>query len=211
MLSPRSDNNGNSIGALYNNICSVNERHGSQYGTKWKVDISNDAAAFVTSNQDSEIGIFLATQIDFNPFDINIDGGNSDPAVNHAGFLNFGHKQLGKKQSVTINIAFLRSNWDMADIFFDRWIAAIGQQGLIEADDLPNIKATIIIQEYAVSVPNGTAGVWFPRKQITISKAYPYNRANVEYSYSEEKAGVFKDQIVKFQAESYTIKYNDLP
>lgn len=211
LLSSRSDNNGNSISSLYDNICAVNDRFSSLYGSKWKIEAPSDAAAFIAKNQDSELGIFLATEVDFNTYDVNLDYGSSNSGQYHSGFLTYGKAQRGRKQGVPLKIAFLRSNWDFCELFFDKWIAAVGQQGLIESDELPNIKATVIIQEYAASVPGGTAGVWFPRKQITLNKAVPYSRQNAKYSYSSDKAGAFTDQVISFDAESYQIKYYDLP
>jgi hypothetical protein len=46
----------------------------------------------------------------------------------------------------------LVSNWDIGDILFDPWIAAVAQKGLIE-DDNSSIKGKIVIKEYASSLP----------------------------------------------------------
>lgn len=211
LLSSRSDNSSNTISALYNNICAVNDRFSSLYGSKWKVEAPADAASFIAKNQDSELGIFLATEIDFNTYDVSLDIGDSSSGKYHSGFLTYGKMQVGRKQGVPLKIRFLRSNWDFCELFFDKWIAAVCQQGLIESDELPNIKATIIIQEYAASVPGGTAGVWFPKKQITLNKTVPISRENTKYTYDSDKAGLFMGQVITFDAESYQIKYLDLP
>lgn len=211
LLSSRSDNSSNTISALYNNICAVNDRFSSLYGSKWKVEAPADAASFIAKNQDSELGIFLATEIDFNTYDAQIDYGGGNVGHRYSGFLTYGKTQEGKRQGNPLKIRFLRSNWDFCELFFDKWIAAVCQQGLIESDELPNIKATIIIQEYAASVPGGTAGVWFPKKQITLNKVVPISRENTKYTYSSDKAGSFIDQMITFDAESYQIKYLDLP
>lgn len=209
LLSPRNDNKGNKLSNLYANICSVNERYSSTYGNKWKVDAPSDASNFVISNQDSEIGLFLATEINFDSFDIQADPGTSNGATQYSGFLNFGKVQMGKKQGVPLKISFLCSNWDITDLLFEKWIGAIGQQGLIESDELPNIKATVVIREYACSVPGGAAGVWFPKKEITLYKAFPISKGNTSYKYSSD--GSFTDKLVSFDCESYNIKYLTLP
>lgn len=211
LLSPRSDNKGNSFSNLYANICSVNASHKSMYGNIWNIISPVGADIFVANTQDDDIGSFLATEVQYNVNKVNLLDDSGQSISQHIGFLNFGKIQTGKSHNHDIKIRFLKSNWDINELFFDRWIAAVGQQGLIEAEGFPNIKATIVLQEYSASVPGGTSGVWFPRKQITLFKAVPYERDDYKLSYDNNEAGTFKDSIITFKSDSYHIKYHNPP
>lgn len=55
---------------------------------------------------------------------------------------------MSRQNNRNLNISFLISNWDIGDILFDPWIAAVAQKGLIE-DGSSTIKAKITISEYS--------------------------------------------------------------
>lgn len=209
LLAPRNEDTTlpSSFKTLYNNICNVNERFNKMFSPKWKMTIESDTSSYINKIQDSEIGLFLATDISFNTNSINILDNQSGNNIQFTGFLSFGKTQMGRQHNHAGKIRFLKSNWDINELFFDRWISAIGQQGLIEDSTLPNIKANIIITEYACSTPNSTDGTWFIRKQIMLNKAFPKSRAQVSYSYSPEDAGSFKSTDVDFEFDSYQITY----
>lgn len=70
----------------------------------------------------------------------------------HGGFFNFGNIAQSRPNNRKLNINFLISNWDIGDILFDPWIAAVTQKGLIE-DGNSSIKAKIVIREYSSALP----------------------------------------------------------
>lgn len=200
----------NSLGALYKNILEVNNRHDSIFGTKWKVDAPEDEARnFITSSQDSSIGSFLATDISFETNDVIIQHDPGTVLTQFSGWVSYGKFQSGRNHSHNIKISFNKTNWDINELFFDRWIAAIGQQGLIEDSRLKNIKANIVIREYACSSPNN-AGAWVPRKQILLTRAFPKSRKDYEYSYRYDTAGAMKTDMVEFEFDNYQILYQGL-
>ncbi len=47
------------------------------------------------------------------------------------GFLKFGKVVQSRTSTDELKVNFLVSNWDIGDILFDRWIAAVSQKGLI--------------------------------------------------------------------------------
>lgn len=214
LLAPR---NGSSVenasfSTLFNNIINVNNRYNKMYSPLWNVKTPNDDdGTFVVSAQDSNIGFFLATDVRTNSNSINIADGSSNASVSYTGWLSFGKTQTGRNHNHEVKIKFYKTNWDINEIFFDRWIAAIGQQGLIEDSSLLNIKANIIIREYAAGAPGVKSDIWIPRKQITLLRAFPKNRAQIEYSYSPEKAGEMETDTIEFVYDAYQIQYFKIP
>lgn len=211
LLSPQGTNiSDNSFSALYRNILEVNRHHDSIFSTRWKVSAPEDEAKrFVISSQDSSIGMFLATDISFKTNDVNIQAEANPNNTQFSGWVSYGKVQNGRNHMHNMKISFNKTNWDINEIFFDRWIAAIGQQGLIEDSGLKNIKANVIIREYACSTPTNL-GPWVPRKQITLTRAFPKNRKDNEYSYDSEKAGAMKTDTVEFEFDNYQIEYYPL-
>jgi hypothetical protein len=209
LLAPRNDKSTNtsSFSTLYNNICTVNKKYDSMYSPKWKMTVTGDVDSYINKLQDSEIGLFLAVDISFNTNAIQISDSQSGINTAFTGFASYGKTQIGRVHNHAGKIAFLKSNWDVNDIFFDKWIAAIGQQGLIEDASLPNIKANIIITEYAAGKPGKNSGTWFPRKQVTLTRAFPKGRDNITYSYSPDEGGTFKSSKVEFEFDSYQVTY----
>ena len=207
LLAPRNETKSatSSFGTLYSNICQVNDKFSSSYSPKWKTTVNGDVSGYIGKLQDSEIGLFLATDVSFNTNSVKIQDSQSGINSAFTGFLSFGKTQIGREHNHAGKIKFLKSNWDINEIFFDKWIAAIGQQGLIEDSALPNIKANIIITEYACGTPNKNEGSWFARKQITLTRAFPKSRENMIYSYSPDDAGTFKSTAVDFEFDSYQV------
>jgi hypothetical protein len=94
----------------------------------------------------------------------------------------------------------------------DKWIAAIGQQGLIEGDednDIFDIKADIYINEYSASTPDSLiSGMssWQLRKIIKLTKAFPKARDPYKFSYTEDATDM-QTLKVDFEFENYAIEY----
>lgn len=197
---------------LYNDIekANYNFTNGHKINQLYDANINfhtNNNANFVANAQDNNIGFFLATDISFNPYEVQVADQMSSSEINYSGFINYGKVMTGKNHNFEAKISFYSSNWDINEILFDRWIAAIGRQGLIESSDLPNIKARITISEYAAGMPGYDSSVWHLRKQIILHKAFPKNRESYKYSYDSNDAGVFKASVVNFDFSSYSIRY----
>lgn len=207
LLSSQGDISGNSFSTLYDNIIKVNNSFDSMYSPRWKVSTPNNAKNFVINAQDGDIGLFLANEIQFNTNSIEVQDSQSGTNQQFTGWIEYGKTQTGRSLTHDIKIIFNKTNWDITEIFFDRWIAAIGQQGLIEDSSLYNIKANIIIREYACSAPNTPTTSWVPRKQIKLIRAFPKSRGQNNYNYEEADAGAMKNETVEFAFDSYQIEY----
>lgn len=161
-------------------------------------------------------GIFLAQDVQFAPLSVNVlDRPWSEGSSQHHGFLNFGNISLGRQDSKSLKISFLVSNWDIGDILFEPWIAAVAQKGLIE-DGQTQIKSKIIIKEYSASVPEryntqtdkkSEGSKMVARKEYIFENCVPVSRGEVSKNYDLENAGTFKKSIVDFRYDYYTIKY----
>lgn len=196
-----------SFSTLYNNICNVNARFNSMYSPIWKITTPEDHINFISSSQDNTIGMFLAREISFNGNSVSTQDSQSGLNQSFTGWISYGKTQTGRNHNHAAKIKFFQGNWDIIEIFIDKWIAAIGQQGLIEDDTLSNIKANIVITEYAASVPNNTSGVWVPKKRITLLRAFPKNRQDSKYDYEPENAGDARFNLVDFEFDGYQIEY----
>ena len=142
------------LGTLYNAIISANDTWKTKVTTKWGVDTSALQNAGSVSNKflSNFAGlpeIFLAQDISFSPIEVTHDENFFSQASAHGSFFNFGSIAMARPANRNLNISFLISNWNIADILFDPWIAAVGQRGLIEDGTSSSIKARIIIKEYA--------------------------------------------------------------
>lgn len=207
--------------SLYNNIISVNEHwKDSIAGTRWKINLEepqhthqyngNNFVKEFTENS----GVFLAQSINFTPMSTNIIDNPWAAVSNNKMFFNFGNIATGRSESKSLKISFLISNWDIGDILFDPWIAAVAQQGLIEnAGDngYHNIKAKIILSEYSSSSPmfnnSQPNRAMVCRKQYIFNDCVPVSRGEVSKTYDFSSAGTFKTTIVDFRYEDYEIHY----
>lgn len=212
-------NDGETVGEhtlkqLYTNIQKVNKEYHDSFSSSWGVSINGDTnplMTYIEQLQGEDIGLFLATDITFNTNTVQIKDEVSPNNTQYTGWLGYGKVQLGRHHNHAAKIMFYHSNWDIHELLFDLWIAAIGQQGLIEGDEsdgIYNIKADIIINEYATSGSNaGNAESWYLRKTIKLTKCFPKQRKQYTYSYGFDKAGVFTSEDVDIEFENYSIIY----
>lgn len=207
LLAPREDNATGSFSTLYSNIVAVNNQYDSMYSPLWKINTSIKDIDFITNSQDPNIGMFLASLVQFNGNEVQISDTKNETMVPHSGWASYGKTANGRTHGHGAKIRFLKSNWDISEIFFDRWIAAIGQQGLIEDSSLPNIKSTITINEYAASAPHSTDYGWTLRKRIYLLRAFPYKRGESSYKYDAEDAGTAKFCQVDFKFDAFQVEY----
>lgn len=204
---------------LYDAITATNsELWNKKIGTKWGVNLSKAENTSKNSGKNyiaeftGNSGVFLAQNVQFTPLSANVSVEPWTLATNQKSFLNFGTVAHGRTDSKTLKIAFLISNWDIGDILFDPWIAAVAQKGLIE-DENTSIKAKIILSEYSSSMPQlYNKGQPFRtmecRKQYIFYNCVPINRGEISKNYDQHEAGQFKKTMVEFKYDDYEIIYN---
>lgn len=209
LLAPRNDDvSGATFKKLYENILTVNTSFGNAFSSPWSIYAPSGESDFILNSQNANIGLFLVTEINFNANSLQITDSQSGLNAQYTGWLSYGKTLVGRNHNHAAKIKFAQTNWNFIEIFIDRWIAAIGQQGLIEDSSLPNIKANVIITEYAASAPGvSNPGSWVPKKRITLLRAFPKNRQDSKFSYDSGEAGEMKYNIVDFEFDGYQIEY----
>lgn len=210
--------NGTSLGILYKNITAMNTIWKNKISnSKWLIDTSktkassgNTAENFINEFIGAQ-GVFLAQNISFSPMQTTVNSNVFPVGQQHGGFFNFGNIAQSRPNNRKLNINFLVSNWDIGDILFDPWIAAVSQKGLIE-DGNSTIKAKIVIREYASALPkeytsNEVIKQMQVRKQYVFRNCVPISRGEVSKNYNPNDAGTFKNSIVNFVFDDYEITY----
>lgn len=198
---------------LYKNIDQANSRSKQVISSSWDVknssqsDYMND---FLNRLQGTKNAFFLAQGVSFDPQQATVEQLGSDMG-DHKGFIRMGMIEKGIPSSFQVRMQFLETNWSLSDILFDKWIAAVTQQGLIEDSSLPSIKADIKINEYSGSIPASTVNKksdntkeWQLRRITTIYQAVPLNRDQLELNYD---APQWKTTSVTFSFQDYAIEY----
>ena len=125
------DNNAD-LSQLNNNIQAVLDAWSKTNCEKWNIEVKNkkDLSEYFNMVQERELGIFMAQNINFTPHGI-IATESIFPQFQQFGGLIKGTKVVQSIQATDkLSINFLVSNWDIGDLLFDRWIAAIAQNGL---------------------------------------------------------------------------------
>lgn len=199
---------------LYKNIDKANRTYENTVGTNWKITAPSTgsfANDFLNRLQTDKTAFFLAQGFNFDTRAININDNVSDFMSQEVGFIKFGTIENGAVYNPSARIQFIETNWSLSDILFDRWIAAIGQQGLIEDSSLPNIKADIFVYNYSAGIPSSLTNKrsdnekeWQLRKITKLIKAFPKSRGQAEYGY--ENTGP-KIDTVEFSFMDYQIEY----
>jgi hypothetical protein len=226
------DELGTSIGTLNNGIIAANKLWSQKTATRWAINVGklslNDK---FFSNFADLPEIFLASDVSFTPIENQIESNIFTQANQYGSFYNFGHIGMSRPNNRNLNIRFLVSNWDIGDILFDPWIAAVAQKGLIE-DFQSSIKANITIKEYTAVKPvyihntddvvrnlkyNPEKGVneklahvygqMECKKQYKFFNCVPIKRGEISKNYEPNDAGTFKKSIVNFVFDDYKIEY----
>lgn len=202
-----------SLVTLYKNIITCNRKYKLQNNTDWDISNKNVNASFLnqfisTFNVD-ETQLFLADSVSFESNSVTVNSQISNTNLNYSGFIQFGKIATAKNQDLKAKIRFLCSNWDINDIFFDPWISAIAQQGLIESSELPSIKSDIFLSCYSSSVPGKSypKDTWQLRKTYKFLKAVPVSREQTTLGYAPDDA-FFKTINVDFSFQEYAITYS---
>ena len=204
-----------SLLTLYTNIDKANRIYENTNGTHWKVSNSsnyNFANDYLNRFQTDKTALFLAQGISFGTRTINISDNTADFDADKAGFIKYGTIENGASYNPTCRIQFLETNWSLSDILFDKWIAAIGQQGLIEDSSLPNIKADIYLYQYSASISaqminnkSTSRTDWQLRKITKLLKAFPTNRSGTtDINYDNNGP---KTETVEFSFMDYQVEY----
>lgn len=202
---------------LYSAITAANNSWKSIVQTRWEVNmqqvIKNDKKSVQNYIEDfcSQSGIFLAQNINFTTHSATVIDSVFPQAQQHGGFLNFGYIAQNRQVNRSLKVNFLVSNWDIGDILFEPWIAAVAQRGLIQ-DGSSSIKAKITIKQYSANMPkqynnNQSFTQMECRKEYIFLNCVPVNRSSIEKSYDFNTAGTFKSIPIEFRYEDYKIKY----
>lgn len=210
---------GTSITVLFDRIKEVNDSWRTKVANPmWK--INTDSAALTSGNTSKKFiqefigaqGVFLAQNVQFSTIQATVNKTIFPIGQQHGGFFNFGSVAQSRPNNRSLNINFLVSNWDIGDILFDPWIAAVTQKGLIE-DGNSSIKAKIVIKEYSSGMPKEYTSKEV-MKQMQVRKQYifrncvPISRGEISKNYESSQAGTFKSSIVNFIFDDYEIIYN---
>ena len=203
---------------LYKNILAVNEGWKKWHGEPWHVTLKSEDSVedFIRHLSSDEIGLFLAQSIQFTPFSIQVDKNPFGELQQFGGFYKNGKISKGRNDEDTLKINLLVSNWDLSDILIEPWIAAVSQNGLIMSTNTEgkyiNLKADITITEYSASYPKVSTEQEYstkmkPRKQYIFHNCFPTGRDEVKKEYSPNEAGSYKNQVISFVYDYYTINY----
>ena len=180
---------------MYKNIISTNTTWKNKISSKWKISMpSASTDETICQNYFDEFinnnGVFLAQNVSFTPLSIQSTNNFFSELQQHGSFFNVGNIINSRQTPSGLKISFLVSNWDIGDILFDPWMAAIAQKGLIE-DGGPCIKANIIITEYSAGNPlperikeeYGTLIQMLERKEYIFYNCFPVSRGSVDKNY----------------------------
>lgn len=213
--------NTTALPTLYSSILQSNKAWNNKVSSQWNVSVDKSKAERYIDQFCSESGIFLAQSINFTPQSTTTLDQPFQEKQQHGAFLNFGYIAQSRQINRSLKISFLVSNWDIGDILFEPWIAAVAQRGLLErgitnqgGKKITNtIKARIKIRQYSSGVPkqlnnDEISRRMLCRKQYIFENCVPVNRGSIEKDYDPNNAGTFKNIPVQFKYTDYKIKYH---
>lgn len=197
-----------SLASLAANIDAVNNSYRTIIGTNWNVKGENQVKlkSYYSWLNDNKIGLFLAQGVEYSTHGVQVNYNAADSINPAAGFMTWGALANGKSPGNSLKIQFLETNWSIADLLFDKWIAAYLQQGGIEDSSLPNIKADILVTEYAHGTPIQMHANWTRRKQIKFIQAFPISRSGGNRLESNAPTGP-EISTIEFYYTDYFIEY----
>lgn len=199
-----------SLSSLYNNIQKALERFKNTYATKFAVNVNQSKLAkYLTLLQQEKLNIFLANMVTANTYSVSVEDSIAPGISQHGGFITAGKSITGRNQSLQCSIQFIQSNYEISEILFDQWIAAIAAQGLIQDPSLPELRSDIFLYNYAASHPDKpNASTWILRKTIALHKAFPISRGGMKATYEPNDAGTYKNDQINFRFSDYSIEYH---
>lgn len=208
------ENSNVSLETLYDSIIQANKTWTKITSPKWKVALNDkniDVKSYIKDFH-TKSGVFLAQNVNFTPQSVKVVADPFSQGQQHNSFFNFGFIAQGRQINRSLKISFLVSNWDICDILFEPWIAAVAQRGLLQDGISSSIKARIILEEYSKGIPKSfndkeSIHQMECRKQYIFDNCVPINRGSVERDYDFNNAGTFKSSIIEFNFQDYQIKY----
>ena len=221
-----------SFAELYGNILSANSNYSMLVSNLWHVSgvkkekFDENVKKFFGRAHSNEYGIILCQSVTLPDLSVTAEQSYGE-LDNYRGFLMPGHTVNNRTLGKQVQLSFLGTNYDLKDMFFTPWCAAIAQQGLIEDTELPCLRADLYINlyspnekfhdhlhtppdpdDYVIISPNDEN--WDLRKQIKVTRAYPIaiNDVNGAYDYETESAGKFRVFNVDFNFDEISIEYH---
>lgn len=205
------NNGANNISQLVKNINMALGNFNSMYFNGYKVTPQEDTGnQFYSIICDNELKMFLANDININTNTISVDDSSAASLNSHGGFITSGKLITARGHGLQCNIKFIQSNYSVIDLVFDKWIAALACQGLIQDSSLPELRSDIIMYNYSAGHPvdsEKNPGTWKLRKKVVVYKAFPISKGPIKGSYEPGQAGVYKEDIVAFKFSDYSIEY----
>lgn len=215
----KNSNNGDgkatSFKNLLENIEKANNRYYSSVGTKWGISYKNTKRRdeFRNSVQHSDIGMFLCQSVSLP--DLSVTSEQSYGQLDgHRGFILPGYVISNRPTGKQVQLSYLGTNYDLKDVLFSPWCAAVAQQGLIEDAELPCLRGDLFINLYSCGIPEKMnketlSPTWQLRKQIIVLRAFPIgiNEVNGAYDYEVESAGKFRVFSVDFNFDDIVVNY----
>lgn len=192
----------------------------------WKVNFQNQSNTdssnekekmdkYLDNLNDNKIGLFLSQRVNFTPHGVQSVENIFPMFQQYGGFFKGGKIAQSIQSTDKLNINFLITNWDLGDVLFDRWMAAIAQHGLIVDDN--NLHATIHLHQYSYELTDeerkekankgNMEKSLRERKEYIFHHCYPISRDQVSKTYDSSQAGIFKTFNVSFMYNYYEIKY----
>lgn len=218
-----------SFAELYGNILSANSKYSMLVSNLWHVSgikkekFDENVKKFFGRVHSNEYGIILCQSVTLPDLSVTAEQSYGE-LDNYRGFLMPGHTVNNRTLGKQVQLSFLGTNYDLKDLFFTPWCAAIAQQGLIEDEALPCLRADLYINLYSPNETNEAANNklndddskilydtgWFLRKQIKVTRAYPISISDVNgaYDYETENAGKFRVFNVDFNFDEISIEYH---
>lgn len=181
------------------------------FDNKYSISVDDDNMIdYLSILSDNEINMFLANDININTNTVSVDSSSASSLNSHGGFITSGKLITSRSNDLQLQIKFIQTNYSIIELLFDRWIAALAAQGLIQDSSLPELRADIIMYQYAAGHPTHskkTPGAWTLRKKVTVYKAFPVSKGPIKSSYEPSTAGQLKEDIIQFKYSDYRIDY----
>lgn len=204
-----------SFKTLIENIAAVNDNYNKTVGTGWGISYKNTKRRdeFRNSVQHSDIGMFLCQSVSLP--DLSVTSEQSYGQLdNHRGFILPGYVISNRPTGKQVQLSYLGTNYDLKDVLFSPWCAAVAQQGLIEDESLKCLRGDLFINLYSCGIPEKMnketlSPTWQLRKQIIVLRAFPIgiNEVNGAYDYDVDNAGKFRVFNVDFNFDDIVVNY----
>lgn len=184
-----------SFAELYGNILSANSKYSMLVSNLWHVSgvkkekFNENVKKFFGKADSNKYGIILCQSVTLPDLSVTAEQSYGE-LDNYRGFLMPGHTVNNRTLGKQVQLSFLGTNYDLKDMFFTPWCAAVAQQGLIEDDELPCLRADLYINLYS---PNEKANEIIHKKKDDRAFINEFNDALI--SLTTYTANLFGDDI----------------